>query len=200
MGVAREPFLGLAREPFMGRTQRALQKGQYLGELSGREGFCISPKSRGTITLKSTNVHDHPNIDPQFLSHPDDVIALVKGIKVALVVGNTSAFINNFGTKFYDKPLPGCTGEIHGSDSYWVYVHHMSTTFCHLTGDCKMAPASDPHSVVDHTLRVRGVGGLKVVDASIMTFITTANTNAPTIMITEKGIEKTRQVPRPYVG
>ncbi|XP_069956976.1 glucose dehydrogenase [FAD, quinone] isoform X2 [Cherax quadricarinatus] len=172
---------------------------EYMGEILGREGFCIRPilglpKSRGTITLKSTNVHDHPNIDPQLLSHPDDVKALVKGIKVALAMGNTSAFIHNFGAKFYDKPLPGCTGEIYGSDSYWVcYVRHMSTTFYHLTGGCKMAPASDPYGVVDHTLRVRGVGGLRVVDASIMPFITNGNTNAPTIMIAEKGSDMIKQ-------
>ncbi|XP_053627429.2 glucose dehydrogenase [FAD, quinone]-like [Cherax quadricarinatus] len=170
-----------------------------MGEILGREGFCIRPilglpKSRRTITLKSTNVHDHPNIDPQLLSHPDDVKALDKGIKIILAVGNTSASISNFRAKFYDQTFSGCTGEIYSSDSYLVcYVHHMSITFYHLTGSCKMAPASDPYGVVVHTLRVCGVGGLRVVDASIMPFITNTNTNAPTIMIAKKGSDMIKQ-------
>lgn len=53
-----------------------------------------------------------------------------------------------------DQPLPSCAGEIYGSDRYWTcYVRHMSTTFYHLTGGCKMAPASDPYGVVDNKLR-----------------------------------------------
>ncbi|XP_069952615.1 glucose dehydrogenase [FAD, quinone]-like [Cherax quadricarinatus] len=169
-----------------------------MGEILGREGFCIRPilglpKSRGIIMLKLTNVHNHPYIDPQLLLHPD-VKALVKGIKVALEVGNTSAFINNFGAEFYDKPLPGCTAEMYGSDCYWVcYVRHMSTTFYHLTGGCKMTTASDSYGVVDHTLRVREAGGLRVVDASITPFITNVNTNAPIIMIAEKGSDMAKQ-------
>nr|XP_045594088.1 glucose dehydrogenase [FAD, quinone]-like [Procambarus clarkii] len=171
----------------------------YFGEILGRDGFCIRPmivlpKSRGTITLRSADVHEHPNIDPQLLSHPDDVVTLVKGVKLSLALGNTSAFVNNFGAKFYDKPLPGCTGEIYGSDAYWVcYVRHMTTTFYHLAGGCKMAPASDPYSVVDHRLRVRGVAGLRVVGAAIMPFVTNGNTNAPTIMIAEKASDMIKQ-------
>ncbi|XP_071547881.1 glucose dehydrogenase [FAD, quinone]-like isoform X2 [Panulirus ornatus] len=85
-------------------------------------------------------------------------------------------------------PLPGCLGEKYGSDSYWAcYVSHMTTTFYHLAGGCKMAPNSDPLGVVDPRLRVRGVSGLRVVDASIMPVVTNANTNAPTIMLAEKG-------------
>nr|XP_045594084.1 glucose dehydrogenase [FAD, quinone]-like isoform X2 [Procambarus clarkii] len=172
---------------------------EYLGEIYGRDGFCIRPmivlpKSRGTITLRSADVYEHPDIDPQLLSHPDDVRTLVEGVKFALALGNTSAFVNNFGAEFYDKPLPGCTGEIYGSDAYWVcYVRHMSTTFYHLAGGCKMAPASDPYSVVDHRLRVRGVFGLRVVGAAIMPFVTNGNTNAPTIMIAEKASDMIKQ-------
>ncbi|XP_069956982.1 glucose dehydrogenase [FAD, quinone] isoform X2 [Cherax quadricarinatus] len=172
---------------------------EYLGEIYGRDGFTIrpillQPKSRGTISLKSTNVHDQPIIDPKFLSHPDDVRTLAKGIKFAVALGNTSTFVNIFGAKFYDKPVPGCTHEIYGSDAYFAcYAQHMSTSFYHLTGGCKMAPASDPYSVVDHRLRVRGVSRLRVVDASIMPFVTSGNTNAPTIMIAEKASDMIKQ-------
>ncbi|KAK4306983.1 hypothetical protein Pmani_021236 [Petrolisthes manimaculis] len=172
---------------------------EYMSDIYGLEGFSIRPilvrpRSRGTITLKSNDPRDPPYIDPQLLTHKYDVDTLVAGVKFALALGNTSTFMNNYQAKFFDKPLPSCAGEVYGSDSYWTcYVRHMSTTFYHLAGSCKMSPASDPYSVVDHKLRVRGVEGLRVIDASIMPAVTNGNTNAPTIMIAEKGSDIIKQ-------
>ncbi|KAK8385719.1 hypothetical protein O3P69_016475 [Scylla paramamosain] len=162
-------------------------------EIYGREGFTIRPiilrpKSRGTITLRSKNPDDYPVIDPQLLSHPEDVKTLVEGVKFALRLGNTSVFANTFKAKFFDKPLPDCAGEWYGSDAYWeCFVRHMTTTFYHITGSCKMAPPSDPFGVVDHKLRVRGVAGLRVIDFSVLPAVVSGNSHAPTVMIAEKG-------------
>ncbi|KAG7175566.1 Glucose dehydrogenase [FAD quinone]-like 18, partial [Homarus americanus] len=147
----------------------------YMGDIYGRDGFTIRPillrpKSRGSITLKSNNPKDAPNIDPRLLSHPDDVTTLVEG---------------RHGEPLTTNPLPECRGEAYGSDAYWTcYVRHMSSAFYHLCGGCKMAPASDP---------VRGVFGLRVVGAPIMPAVTSGNTNVPVVMIAEKASDIIKQ-------
>ncbi|XP_064100286.1 glucose dehydrogenase [FAD, quinone]-like [Macrobrachium nipponense] len=167
----------------------------YLGDLIGQEGYSIRPvlvrpKSRGTIRLRSNNPRDAPLIDPNYLSHPDDVRTLVKGVKLSVALGNTTTFAKNYYPKFYDKPLPECANFRFASDDYWAcYVRHMGTSFLHLAGSCKMAPPTDPFGVVDHNLRVRGVSGLRVVDASVMPQATSGNTGAPTYMIGEKAAD-----------
>ncbi|KAK8384695.1 hypothetical protein O3P69_014339 [Scylla paramamosain] len=159
----------------IGYTRELFNK--YYKSLIGLEGFTVGPmltrpKSRGTV------------------SHPDDVATLVRGIKFALTVGNAPALREELGARFHSQPLPGCEREIPGSDPYWAcYVRHMAKTTWHPVGSCKMAPPSDPLGVVDHTLKVRGVSGLRVVDGSIMPVITSGNTNAPCYMIGEKGAD-----------
>ncbi|XP_045597795.1 glucose dehydrogenase [FAD, quinone] [Procambarus clarkii] len=171
----------------------------YLKEIYGQEGFNLSPvlvhaKSRGSVSLRSSDPRQLPSIDPNYLSHPDDVTALVKSIRLTLALGNTSGFVNDFQAKFYDKPLPECAGEVVGSNAYWAcYATHMASTYIHLVDTCKMAPSSDPMGVVDFHLRVRGVSGLRVVDASVMPVVTSGNINAPTIMIGEKAADIIKQ-------
>ncbi|KAG0727895.1 Glucose dehydrogenase [FAD, quinone] [Chionoecetes opilio] len=166
---------------------------EYTHEIYGREGFTIRPillrpKSRGTIRLQSRDPNDDPLIDPQLLADPDDVKTLVEGVKFALKLGSTSVFANKYKAKFFDKPLPDCAGHWYGSDAYWeCFVRHMTNTFFHITGSCKMAPSSDPLGVVDHRLRVRGVSGLRVIDYSVVPEVMAGNTHAPTIMIAERG-------------
>ncbi|KAK3857684.1 hypothetical protein Pcinc_036079 [Petrolisthes cinctipes] len=88
---------------------------------------------------------------------------------------------------FVTQPLPGCDKIPYNSDAYWAcFARSFASTNYHPVGTCKMGPNTDPKAVVDHTLRVYGVSGLRVVDASIMPLVTTGNTNAPTIMIGEK--------------
>ncbi|KAF2368324.1 Glucose-methanol-choline oxidoreductase N-terminal [Trinorchestia longiramus] len=167
----------------------------YFQPYEGQEGFSIfplanSPKSRGYVALRSSNPLDPPVIEPKFLVHSDDVEVLVKAAKVALRICETPAFAEGAGAKFIDRPLPGCKHLATGSDEYWrCYVRSMSTSAWHNVGTCKMSPASDPMGVVSPSLKVRGVKGLRVIDASIMPYITTGNTNAPTIMIGERGVD-----------
>ncbi|XP_018026203.1 glucose dehydrogenase [FAD, quinone] [Hyalella azteca] len=171
---------------------------KYFEPLYGKTGFNIGPmlavpKSRGSVTLRSRNPYDAPLIDPNFLSHPEDARVFIKGIRFALQIGNTTA-MRALGAKFYDMPLPGCTHHEYGSDPYWVcFARHMASTNYHPVGTCKMAPASDPMGVVDPRLRVRGVSGLRVADASIMPVIVAGNTNAAAIMIGEKAADIIKQ-------
>ncbi|XP_069159610.1 glucose dehydrogenase [FAD, quinone] isoform X2 [Procambarus clarkii] len=171
---------------------------KYFEPVFGKEGFNMAchlmrPKSRGTVTLKSNDPNDLPLIDPNFLSHPDDLSTLVS-LRFLLAVGNTSALATDLGAKFHDKPLPGCETQAFGSDAYWrCYVSHMAASYLHPAGTCKMGPATDPLSVVDHQLRVRGAGGVRVVDASVMPVVVSGNTNAPVIMIAEKASAMIKQ-------
>ncbi|XP_063606725.1 glucose dehydrogenase [FAD, quinone]-like [Penaeus indicus] len=172
---------------------------EYYKEIFGREGFTIRPvlvrpKSRGSVTLLSSDPTRPPAIDPNYLSHPDDVATLVNGIKFSLALGNTTEFARTYRASFFNKPLRGCENLPDGSDQYWAcYVRHMASTFLHYVGSCKMAPSSDPLGVVDNRLRVRGVKGLRVVDASVMPSVTSGNTYAPVIMIAEKASDIVKQ-------
>ncbi|XP_042889853.1 glucose dehydrogenase [FAD, quinone]-like [Penaeus japonicus] len=184
-GIAIWDLIGYRREVF----------NQYFGHILGRDGFSIGPmltrpKSRGTIKLASRDPLQAPLIDPNFLSHPDDVETFVRGIRFALSVGNASALRDDFEAVFNEKVLPGCEHEVAGSDAYWgCFALHMASTTFHPCGTCKMAPSSDPYGVLDHNLKVRGVSGLRVIDASMMPLIATGNLNAPVAMIGEKGAD-----------
>ncbi|KAF2349775.1 Glucose-methanol-choline oxidoreductase C-terminal [Trinorchestia longiramus] len=184
-GLLFSPTAGFKREVYM----------DYFQPNQGRESFSIGPmmtvpKSRGSITLRSSDPADPPLIDPNYLSHPDDVELFVKSINFALAIGNTTAMRNGLGATFYDRPVTGCKHLLYGSDDYWrCFTHRMVSTTYHPTSTCMMAPDSDPNGVVSSRLLVRGVTGLRVIDASIMPIITSANTNAPCIMIGERGAD-----------
>lgn len=136
----------------------------------------LRPESRGTIHAKSADMRDYPTIVPNYLSDPIDQECAVAQLRLARRIMNQPAI-----TKYLVSPAD------HFGDSpedMLGYARVAGGTLYHAVGTCRMG--SDPRAVVDPELRVNGVEGLRVVDASIMPRIASGNTNAPTIMIAEK--------------
>jgi choline dehydrogenase len=155
----------------------------YDGSPPDRHGFTFDvnlcrPHSRGAIRLPSADPLDRPLIDPRYLAEPVDLDLALKGLKKVLEIGNARAF-REVGTK---RTHPG--PEMESDQELVQYIRRAGTTIWHPVGTCKMG--HDTLAVVDDELRVRGLSGLRVADASIMPAIVSGNTNAPCIMIGEK--------------
>ncbi|XP_015597064.1 glucose dehydrogenase [FAD, quinone] isoform X3 [Cephus cinctus] len=165
---------------------------EVFGKINNRDVFgvfpmMLRPKSRGFIKLKSSNPLDYPLMYHNYLTHPDDVGVLREGVKAAIAFGETTT-MRRFGARFHSKPLPNCKHIPQFTDEYWnCAIRQYTMTIYHMSCTAKMGPPSDPMAVVDPELRVYGVQGLRVIDASIMPTITNGNINAPVIMIGEKG-------------
>lgn len=171
---------------------------EVFSEISNKDVFGIfpmmlRPKSRGFIKLRSKNALDYPIMVHNYLTHPDDVGVLREGVKAAVAVGETTA-MKRLGARFHSKPVPNCKHFPLYTDEYWdCFIRQYTMTIYHLSGTTKMGPSSDPMAVVDSTLKVHGIEGLRVMDASIMPTITNGNTNAPVIMIAEKGADMIKE-------
>ncbi|GFR06567.1 glucose dehydrogenase [Trichonephila clavata] len=152
----------------------------------------LRPKSRGYIKLRSTDPYDPPIINPRYLTHPQDILTMVDSMKICLSAIDTAP-IQKVGGKLFESPLPGCDHFPRHTDQFLECLARTYTaTLYHPAGTCKMGSVLDPTTVVDPQLRVKGVYGLRVADASIMPEIVSGNTNAPCIMIGEKAADLIR--------
>lgn len=138
----------------------------------------VNPESRGEITLRSANPKDPPKIQPNYLATQFDIDTMIRGIRLTREVIGQKAFDAYRGAEVAPGPGKASDAEL----TQWLRATAM-TTF-HPVGTCKMG--HDPMAVVDNKLRVRGIDGLRVADASIMPIISSGNTNAPAIMIGER--------------
>nr|WP_314466116.1 GMC family oxidoreductase N-terminal domain-containing protein [uncultured Novosphingobium sp.] len=140
----------------------------------------LRPRSAGSVRLASNRPEDKPVIDPNFFADPYDMKTLIAGFREARRIFAQPALAPLTGAEIEPGAQLQSDAEIDAA------LRRIVNTAYHPTGTCKMGPDSDPMAVVDGRLRVRGVSGLRVVDASVMPEIISGNTSAPTMMIAER--------------
>jgi len=148
----------------------------------------LRPKSRGRVTLASADPLAPPAIDPAFFADSDDLQRMVSGFKLMRTVLQQPALAALGGRELK------ASAEAQTDAQIVAFIRERADTIYHPVGSCRMGP--DENDVVDSELRVRGVAGLRVVDASIMPSIVSGNTNAPVMMIAEKAAEMIRAAGR----
>jgi choline dehydrogenase len=139
------------------------------------------PEARGTVLAKSADPLEPPAIKPNYLDHEVDRAAMVAGLKLCRRILHASVFNEHGAAEIY----PG--KDIQTDDEWLDYAYRHGSTVYHPVGTCKMG--TDRMAVVDPELRVHGVAGMRIVDASVFPKMTSSNTNAPTIMIAEKAAD-----------
>ena len=143
----------------------------------------LRPESRGHVHIKTGDSREPPKIQPDYLSDPADRKVAADAIKLTRKIVSSPAM-----KKFEPEEFkPGI--EFASDDDLAREAGNIGTTIFHPVGTCKMGPSSDNMAVVDERLKVHGIRGLRVVDASVMPTITSGNTNSPTLMIAEKASE-----------
>ena len=144
----------------------------------------VDVASRGRLRLRSAHPLWRPELDPGYYSEPADLEATIAGLRALIDIGRSGPL-----ARYLDKPfLPGDMDR--DTDALAEHVRAWTQTLYHPVGTCAMGTGE--HAVVDPELRVRGVDGLRVVDASVMPVVPRGNTNAPTIMLAEKAADAIR--------
>jgi len=151
----------------------------------------LRPRSRGSVTLRSNDPAAAPLIDPAFFDDPRDVDDMVAGFKITRRLMQTPAL-----ARWITRDL--FTPNVKSDDDIRAVLRQRTDTVYHPVGTCRMG--RDEMAVVDPQLRVRGLEGLRIVDASVMPTLIGGNTNAPTIMIGEKAVDLIRGVSRVTSG
>jgi choline dehydrogenase len=147
--------------------------------------YQLRPESRGEIRLKSANPADAPAMRPNYLATETDQRTIVAGLKLARGLLGSSHMRSYVAAEH----VPGAA--VSTDEQLLDYARNFGGTVFHPTSTCKMG--ADPMAVVDAELRVHGIEGLRVVDASVMPTVVSGNTNAATIMIAEKASDMVRQ-------
>eukprot|EP00939_MAST-03C_sp_MAST-3C-sp1_P002496 g2496.t1 len=162
------------------KIKRQMQLSSILGHGFSLQICLLRPKSRGSVTLQSSDPKAAPLINPEYLTEDEDMQTFVDGVKLARRILGTDPLKDHVA----EEMLPGA--DVQSDEDVKEFIRANATTIFHPTGTCKMGPRSDPTAVVDAELRVHGISGLRVVDCSIMPEIVGGNTNVPAVAIGEK--------------
>jgi len=141
----------------------------------------VSPTSRGEIRLTGGGLDDPLELNPNLLATDYDVNTIVKNIKMMREIAKQPALAEITKRELYPGP------DVQSDEDLADYARNSLQSYHHQVGTCKMG--NDEAAVVDHELKVHGIDGLRVIDASIMPVVPTGNTNAPTYMVAEKGAD-----------
>ncbi|MDG5487794.1 GMC family oxidoreductase N-terminal domain-containing protein [Sphingomonas sp. BGYR3] len=174
-GLARPDITALYVSLPFATPELGLKRPNCYAILSG----VMRPEARGSVTITSADPRAVPVIDPNFLGTEQDIAAFKAATELARAIGNSSAY----GRIRKEEVLPGAQAA--DPASYRAFLKKAAATFYHPVGTAKMG--SGPDAVVDPQLRVHGIAGLRVADASVMPSITTSNTNAPSFLIGYRG-------------
>ncbi|BAN27593.1 GMC family oxidoreductase [Caballeronia insecticola] len=166
---------------------QSVAKRRALGHGYSCHAYILRPQSRGHVRLRSADMRDAPSIDPRFLSAESDMDALVSGVRIVRRIFAQPALAEAGGKELLTDDFgPDDSNE----DAIRAFVRSRADSVFHPVGTCKMG--IDDMAVVDPSLRVHGIEGLRVADASIMPTLIGGNTNAPAIMIGEKAADLMR--------
>ena len=154
-----------------------------------RRGIMLGPTlvdvaSRGTLRLRSADPNFKPALEPNYYDAAQDVDAMVAGVRAVMEIAQQGPLARYLGKPWHIAEDPS-------EDDIRTLIANYTQTLFHPVGTCRMG--TDDDAVVDPQLRVRGVEGLRVIDASVMPAVTRGNTNAPTIMIAEKAADEIRK-------
>ncbi|KAF5269112.1 hypothetical protein FQA39_LY08782 [Lamprigera yunnana] len=151
----------------------------------------LHTKSRGRISLRSQNSLDSPLIYANYLTEPEDVATIIEGIRVVQNLTNSKVLKNKYGFELEKENYGKCHKKYsYDSDDFWqCAVRHSTGPENHQAGSCKMGPLHDKNAVVDNTLQMHGLRGVRVMDASIMPIPLSGNTDATCVLIAERGVE-----------
>ncbi len=183
-GHSRRPDVQFHCLPLSGDIMAELEHGEI--RLSDFPGFTIMPyamrpKSRGSIRIRSRRASEPPAILMNYFSEREDLETLVRGMRLADAIAKTEPLSDWVAERVYPEPMAS------DSEGFEAYARRYGHTGYHPVGTCAMGDSEQ--SVVDDSLRVRGVRGLRVVDASVMPAIVSGNTNAAVVMIAEKAAD-----------
>jgi choline dehydrogenase len=142
----------------------------------------LRPKSRGTVRLRSANPFDKPVVDNNYLAEPDDLRLEIAGLRYAREILRAKPL----SSRITYEMLPG--KDATSDEQLAEHCRRTVKTNWHPVGTCRMGPDGDAMAVLDAKLKVRGIDGLRVIDASAMPFVPSGNTNAPTMALADKAM------------
>ena len=152
----------------------------------------MRPESRGHVEASSADPREQPVINPNYMAEDRDRRTVIAGLRTVRDWFNTPPLKQYLVAETFPGP------DVESDDELLAYAREMGSTVFHATCSCKMG--NDPLAVVDDRLKVHGMEGLRVIDASVMPAVTSTNTNAPTIMIAEKGADMIKEDAKSQLG